>query len=191
MKTGNQKGVIMFKRISAITIISLLAACSSSGDKQPEAPVTESQGRQPVTGDSTSKPPPGPDTNRITTVTPPQLDELTTGVLAKRSVYFDLDSFEVKPEYRSLVEAHASFLRKNPGRKVVVEGNTDERGSREYNLSLGQKRAEAVKKMLVLLGVPESQLEAVSFGEEKPKAQGKDEAAFAENRRGDLSYRAR
>ncbi len=181
----------MFKHLTAITVISLLAACSSSGDKQPEAPVTESHGRQPVTGGPGTKPPPAPDTNRITTVTPPQVDELTTGVLAKRSVYFDLDSYEVKAEYRSLVEAHAAFLRKNPGRKVVVEGNTDERGSREYNLSLGQKRAEAVKKMLVLLGVPESQLEAVSFGEEKPKAQGKDESAYAENRRGDLSYRAR
>jgi peptidoglycan-associated lipoprotein len=180
----------MLKRVSVITIISLLAACSSSGDKQPEAPVTENQGRPPVTSDTT-KPPPAADTGRISTVTPPQVDELTTGVLAKRSVYFDLDSFEVKPEYRSLVEAHAAFLRKNPGRKVVVEGNTDERGSREYNLSLGQKRAEAVKRMLVLLGVPESQLEAVSFGEEKPKAQGKDDAAYAENRRGDLSYRAR
>ena len=178
----------MFKRISAISLIAVLAACSSTGDKQPEAPVTESQGRAPVTTEA-PKPPPV-DTGRISTVTPPQVDELTTGVLAKRSIYFDLDSFEVKPEYRSLVEAHASFLRKNSGRKVVVEGNTDERGSREYNLSLGQKRAEAVKKMLVLLGVPESQLEAVSFGEEKPKAQGKDEAAFAENRRGDLSYRA-
>ena len=191
MKARNQKGVIMFKRVSAITIVSLLAACSSTGDKQPEAPVTESQGRPPVTSDAGGKPPPPADTGRISTVTPPQVDELTTGVLAKRSVYFDLDSYEVKGEYRSLVEAHAAFLRKNPGRKVVVEGNTDERGSREYNLSLGQKRAEAVKKMLVLLGVPDSQLEAVSFGEEKPKAPGKDESAYAENRRGDLSYRAR
>jgi len=189
MKARNPKGVVMFKRVSAISIIAVLAACSSTGDKQPEAPVSESQARPPATA-STPKPPPPVDTGRISTVTPPQVDELTTGVLAKRSIYFDLDSFEVKPEYRSLVEAHASFLRKNPGRKVVVEGNTDERGSREYNLSLGQKRAEAVKKMLVLLGVPDSQLEAVSFGEEKPKAQGKDETAFAENRRGDLSYRA-
>ncbi len=180
----------MFKRVSAISIIALLVACSTSGEKQPEAPVSENQGRPPMTTAEVAPKPPPVDTGRISTVTPPQVDELTTGVLAKRSIYFDLDSYEVKPEYRALVEAHASFLRKNPNRKVVVEGNTDERGSREYNLSLGQKRAEAVKKMLVLLGVPESQLEAVSFGEEKPKAQGKDEAAYAENRRGDLSYRA-
>ena len=171
----------------------LLGACSSSGDKQPEAPVTENAGRTPSPGAAAAAPPtqtPGPSTGRIETVKPQEVDELTIGVLAKRSVYFELDSFEVKQEYRSLVEAHATFLRRNPGRRVVIEGNTDERGSREYNLSLGQKRAEAVKKMLVLLGVPDSQLEAVSFGEEKPKAPGHDDAAYAENRRSDLSYRA-
>lgn len=178
----------MGRLITIIAMSALVVACSSTGDKQPEAPVTESQGRPPAP--PTTATPPPPTTGIITAVKPPPVDELTTGVLAKRSVYFDLDSYEVKPEYRSLVEAHAAFLRKNPGRKVVVEGNTDERGSREYNLSLGQKRAEAVKKMLVLLGVPESQLEAVSFGEEKPKAAGKDEVAYAENRRSDLSYRA-
>ena len=170
----------------------ILGACSSSGDKQPEAPVTENAGRAPSPGAAAAPPTqtPGPSTGRIETVKPQGVDELTIGVLAKRSVYFELDSFEVKQEYRSLVEAHATFLRRNPGRRVVIEGNTDERGSREYNLSLGQKRAEAVKKMLVLLGVPDSQLEAVSFGEEKPKAPGHDDAAYAENRRSDLSYRA-
>lgn len=182
----------MVRLLSIIALCAMVAACSSSGEKQPEAPVTERQGRAPAssTVPPAPQPPPGPTTGVITTVQPQGVDELTSGVLAKRSVYFDLDSFEVKPEYRSLVEAHAAFLRKNPGRKVVVEGNTDERGSREYNLSLGQKRAETVKKMLQLLGVPESQLEAVSFGEEKPKAPGKDDAAYAENRRSDLSYRA-
>jgi peptidoglycan-associated lipoprotein len=179
----------MIRRIaSLLSVAALAAACSSTGDKQPGAPVTEGTARPPQV--ETAPPPPPPTTGAITNVKPPPVDELTTGVLAKRSVYFDLDSFEIKPEYRSLVEAHAAFLRKNASRKVVVEGNTDERGSREYNLSLGQKRAEAVKKALVLLGVPESQLEAVSFGEEKPKAQGHDEASYAENRRSDLSYRA-
>jgi len=184
----------MVRLLSIMALGAMLAACSSSGDKQPEAPVTERQGRPPTTTTTTTapppQPPPGPTTGVITTVQPQGVDELTSGVLAKRSIYFDLDSFEVKPEYRSLVETHAAFLRKNPGRRVVVEGNTDERGSREYNLSLGQKRAEAVKKMLQLLGVPEAQLEAVSFGEEKPKAPGKDDAAYADNRRSDLSYRA-
>ena len=167
----------------------LLAACTSTGERQAEAPVRDGQTTAPQTTQQDTKPP-AADTGRISTVKPPPVDELTSGILKERSVYFDLDSYEIKEQYRGLVEAHAAFLRKNPGRKVVVEGNTDERGSREYNLSLGQKRAEAVKKMLQLLGVPESQLEAVSFGEEKPKAPGHDEAAYAQNRRSDLSYRA-
>ena len=178
------------KRSLSIAVALLVAACSSTGDRQTPAPVTENQGSAPVT---TPPPPPvtgGPATTTIRTVQPPGVDELNVGILAKRSIYFDLDKYDVREEFRPVVEAHADYLRKNPGRKVVVEGNTDERGSREYNLSLGQKRAEAVKKMLQLLGVPESQVEAVSFGEEKPKATGKDDASYAENRRGDLSYRA-
>ena len=108
--------------------------------------------------------------------------------LAKRSIYFDFDSFVVKDEYRPTIEAHARYLVANKGRKVVLQGNTDERGSREYNLALGQKRAEAVRKALSALGVPDAQLEAVSFGEEKPKATGQDDAAYAENRRADIAY---
>ena len=180
----------MVRLLSALALAAMLAACSSSGDKQADAPIKDADARVPSPPLQAQNELPKPDTRSITTVTPPIVDELTTGVLAKRSIYFELDSYEVKGEYRTIVEAHANFLRKNPGRKVVIEGNTDERGSREYNLSLGQKRAEAVKKMLVLLGVPDAQLEAVSFGEEKPKALGKDDAAYAENRRGDLSYRA-
>ena len=183
----------MVRLLSILAIGTVLAACSSSGDRQGEAPVIEKQGSTPIASvPDKSQSDASSQTGVIKPVTPPPLDELAagTGMLAKRSIYFDLDSFDVKPEFRPIVEAHATYLRKNPGRKVVVEGNTDERGSREYNLSLGQKRAEAVKKMLSLLGVPESQLEAVSFGEEKPKAVGKDDASYAENRRGDLSYRA-
>jgi peptidoglycan-associated lipoprotein len=110
------------------------------------------------------------------------------GVLAKRSVYFDYDSFIVKDEFKPVVEAHAQYLAANKGRKIVIQGNTDERGGREYNLALGQKRAEAVRKSLSVLGVSETQMEAVSFGKEKPKANGSDEAAWAENRRADLAY---
>jgi len=110
------------------------------------------------------------------------------GVLAKRSIYFDFDSYIVKDEFKGVVEAHAKYLVAHKDRKVVIQGNTDERGGREYNLALGQKRAEAVRKAMALLGVPESQIEAVSFGKEKPKAQGSDEAAYAENRRSDISY---
>ena len=110
--------------------------------------------------------------------------------LSQRSIYFDLDQFEVKAEYQGLVNNHAKYLTANRGYKVLIQGNTDERGSREYNLSLGQKRADAVKRSLVLLGVQEGQIESVSLGEEKPKNPGQGEAAWAENRRADILYRA-
>ena len=108
--------------------------------------------------------------------------------LSKRSIYFDFDSFAIKDEYRPVVETHARYLVANRGRKIVIQGNTDERGSREYNLALGQKRAEAVRRALAALGVTDKQMEAVSFGEERPRASGSDEAAFAENRRADIAY---
>ncbi len=110
--------------------------------------------------------------------------------LSQRSIYFDLDKYEVKDEYKDLVAAHAKYLTTNKGFKVLLQGNTDERGSREYNLSLGQKRAEAVKRSLTLLGVRDDQIESVSLGEEKPKNPGHDESAWAENRRADILYRA-
>ena len=106
-----------------------------------------------------------------------------------RLVYFDYDSFEIKPESQSIIEAHARFLRANTQRKVSLEGHTDERGGREYNLALGQKRAEAVRRALALLGVADGQMEAVSFGKEKPAVLGSDEAAWAQNRRVEIAYR--
>lgn len=108
--------------------------------------------------------------------------------MSRRSIYFDFDSFVIREEFRPVIEVHARFLAANRDRKVVVQGNTDDRGSREYNLALGQKRAEAVRRALVAVGVAEDQIEAVSFGEEKPKALGNDEASWAENRRADLAY---
>lgn len=111
-----------------------------------------------------------------------------TGMLAKRSVYFDFDSYVVKDEFKPVIEAHSQYLIKNADRKVVIQGNTDERGGSEYNLALGQKRAEAVRLLLNRLGVPDAQIEAVSFGKEKPKATGSNEAAWAENRRADIAY---
>ena len=111
-----------------------------------------------------------------------------TGMLGKRSVYFDFDSYVVKDEFKPVIEAHSQYLIKNTDRKIVIQGNTDERGGSEYNLALGQKRAEAVRRALNLLGVADSQIEAVSFGKEKPKATGSNEAAWAENRRADIAY---
>jgi peptidoglycan-associated lipoprotein len=114
---------------------------------------------------------------------------LKTGILGQRSIYFALDRYDVAEEYRELIATHARFLVDNRNFKVLVQGNTDERGSHEYNLSLGQKRAEAVKQMLLLLGVREDQVEAVSLGEEKPVAEGHSEEAWARNRRADILYR--
>lgn len=109
--------------------------------------------------------------------------------LDSNAVYFDFDSYTVKPEFMPVVETHARNMLANPNRHVTVEGNTDNRGSREYNLALGQKRSEAVKQRLQLLGVPTSRIEAVSFGREKPRALGDTEEAWAQNRRADIVYR--
>jgi len=106
-----------------------------------------------------------------------------------RIVYFDYDSYVIRPEFQSLIEGHARFLKANQARKLMIEGNTDQRGGREYNLALGQKRAEAVRRALALLGVPDSQMEAVSFGKEKPAVDAMNEDAYAQNRRAELVYR--
>lgn len=111
-----------------------------------------------------------------------------SSVLAKRSIYFDLDSYVVKDEYKSVIDAHGKYLISRPDRKIFIQGNTDERGGSEYNLALGQKRADAVRRALSLQGVPDSQMEAVSFGKEKPRAQGSSEEAWKENRRADIVY---
>jgi peptidoglycan-associated lipoprotein len=118
------------------------------------------------------------------------VDELNNpnSPLAKRSIYFDFDSYAVKDDYQPLLQAHAQYLKGHPQRHVLIQGNTDERGTSEYNLALGQKRAEAVRRALALLGVNDSQMEAVSLGKEKPVATGHDEASWAQNRRADLVY---
>ena len=159
----------------------LIAACSSTpeGGDQSGAPVESRAGGPSVATVTTG----GVDGGRLPAVlTDPK------SILSKRSVYFDYDSYEVKAEYKDLVTAHAKFLTENRQFRMLIQGNTDERGSREYNLALGQKRADAIKKMMALLGAREDQLEAVSLGEEKPKNEGHGEAAWAENRRGDLLY---
>lgn len=164
--------------LTAALIAALVAGCSSSptGPEQSGAPVESRTGVTPVVA------------GNVQGVRLPA--ELTDpkSILSKRSVYFDYDSFEVKAEFKELVAAHARFLANNRQFKILIQGNTDERGSREYNLALGQKRAEALKKMLVLLGAREDQVESVSLGEEKPKNEGHDEAAWAENRRADILY---
>lgn len=158
----------------------LIAGCSST----PDAP---EQGGAPVEGRG------GPSVATVTAggLNSNALPAILTdpkSILSKRSVYFDYDKYDVRAEYKDLVTAHAKFLADNRQFKMLVQGNTDERGSREYNLALGQKRADAIKKMLTLLGAREEQVESVSLGEEKPKNEGQNEAAWAENRRGDMLY---
>jgi peptidoglycan-associated lipoprotein len=108
--------------------------------------------------------------------------------LFEKSVYFGLDEYIVQTKYQKMLSAHASFLKAHPNQKIIIQGNTDDRGTAEYNLALGQRRSDAVRKSLNLMGVPDAQMEAVSFGKEKPKAEGDNEAAWAENRRADIVY---
>ncbi len=109
-------------------------------------------------------------------------------ILSQREIFFEYDSFVVPEKYKRLIEAQANYLTANRNAKVTLHGHADERGSREYNIALGQKRSDAVKQMMTLLGVQEIQIETVSFGEEKPKNLGHDEASWAENRRVDIVH---
>jgi len=106
-----------------------------------------------------------------------------------RSVYYEFDRSEIKADSTKVIDANAQYLREHPELKVKVEGNADERGSREYNLALGQRRADAVQKRMTILGIPSDRIETVSYGKEKPKAVGHDESAWSENRRSDILYR--
>ena len=172
----------------------LLSACAGSPpDEQAGAAVEDRKPNAVSNSGAQTKPVPPGQVARVdlTQGTPPagySILKDPKSILSKRSVYFDLDSFTIRDEFKPLVEAHAKYLRENPAAKMLIQGNTDERGSREYNLALGQKRADAMKKMLILLGAREEQVESVSLGEEKPKAQGSSDEAFAENRRDDILY---
>lgn len=165
-----------------------LAACTST-QLEKDAAAIERRGDTTVDPNAA-----GSATGGVSNVAPvvtEQVDPLQdpASPLARRSVYFQFDSFVVQPDYQPVVETHARYLTSNPGRHVVLEGNTDESGSREYNLALGQKRADAVRRALAGLGVTESQMESISFGEEKPRALGTDDTSMAENRRVDINYR--
>lgn len=161
-------------------LVSLLAACSSQEVKeQPKAPV---ETRMPADGGASTSGAQG-----AGVAVNPLKDP--NNILSKRSVFYDFDKFDIKDEYKPMVEAHAKYLNGNKGANVVVIGNCDERGSREYNIALGHKRAQSVGKMMSVLGVGEKQVEMVSFGEEKPRATCHDESCWKENRRSDITYR--
>lgn len=172
--------------LSAITAAVLLAGCASSVKLDEGAPV-ETRTPAATSGSASSGAQAGTGQSSVATVDLGAAGTLPAGV--GRVVYFDFDSFVVKDDYRSVVEAHAKVLNAARQKRMAIEGHTDERGGREYNLALGQKRAEAVQKSLQLLGVAEGQVEAVSLGEERPAAQGSDEAAWAKNRRAELKDR--
>lgn len=121
-------------------------------------------------------------------ITTPGAHKDPASPLAQRVIYFEFDSAVIDPRYQPVIDVHATYLKANPGFKVILQGHADERGSREYNLALGQRRAESVRQALSLLGVPDGQMEAVSFGEEKPAVQGSNEEAWRMNRRTEIHY---
>ena len=179
----------MIKRFTlALSVVALMAGCSS-GVKLDDVPV-EDKNASSTLGTNGGANTGNTGQSGVTGVDLSQSANNGAGpVGVSRIVYFDYDSYVIKSEFQSLIEAHSRFIKAAPGRKVMIEGHTDDRGGREYNLALGQKRAEAVRRSLGLLGVPDSQVEAVSFGKEKPAAQGTTEDARAQNRRAELSYR--
>ena len=175
------------------TAAALLGACATpSTPPAPPAPVvqrsvTPPPGPAPAPAPTPVQPTPAPQSNVTTVTLPAHLDpksDISTG----RSVYFDFDDAKLKAEFTPLIERHGRYLAANSKLTLRVEGNTDERGSAEYNLAPGQKRAEAVRKALSFVGVPEARIEAVSWGKERPRAAGHDESSWGQNRRADLQY---
>ena len=174
-----------------VLMVSLLAACASTQapDSQPPAAVEDRGAGKPAATPRPveTRPIGGVDlTGRPGTGASALKDP--NNILSKRSVYYEFDKYDVKDEYKPMIEAHARYLRENGATRMLIQGNTDERGSREYNIALGQRRSESVKRMLLLLGGREDQIEAVSLGEEKPRATGAGEEAWAQNRRSDMLY---
>ncbi len=168
----------MKKLIISIVLLNLLAACASEKPKEVEAPA-------PTPAPVVAAPEAAPAPAAVVEVDP--LND-QSNILAKRSFYYPFDVSAVQDTDKPAVAAHAKYLSEHADRKVRLEGNADERGSNEYNLALGQRRADGVKKMLVLGGAKASQIETASYGEEKPKASGHDETSWSQNRRTDIKY---
>lgn len=165
----------MKKLLISIVLLNLLAACASEKPKEAAAPAPA-----PAAAPAAA-PAPAP------AVAVDPLND-PNSILAKRSVYFPFDVSAVQEDDKPIVLAHAKYLSEHPDRKVRVEGNCDERGSKEYNLALGQRRADSVKKMMVLAGAKSSQIETISYGEEKPRCTEHNEACWKQNRRSDIKY---
>jgi peptidoglycan-associated lipoprotein len=173
-----------------VLAVSLLAACAgtqTTGSQPPAAVEDRGVGKPAAAQPVEARPIGGVDISGRPAAGASALKD-PNNILSKRSVFYEFDKYDVKDEYKPMIEAHARYLRENAGTKMLIQGNTDERGSREYNVALGQRRAESVKRMLLLLGGREEQIEAVSLGEEKPRAAGSSEEAWAQNRRSDMLY---
>lgn len=169
------------RKLLGISLIVLLSACASQTTQPEVDDLTAGAGSGSGSGDLM-----GSGSGR-----PSYFSQLQdpNSILSQRSVYYEYDSYTVKGEYRELVLSHARFLRDTPDASVILQGNTDDRGSREYNLALGQRRADSVKNMMTLAGARDGQIESVSLGEEKPRALGHGESAWSQNRRTDIIYR--
>ena len=163
------------RKILSIALVVLLSACANK-TINPDGGEGSQANKGAMSGENASASP---------TVNP-LVDP--TNILSKRSIYFEFDEYAVSDKYKSMVLSHARYLRDNSNLNIRIQGNTDERGSREYNLALGQRRADSVKKVMTLAGTQDSQIESVSYGEEKPRAAGHNEASWTENRRVDIRY---
>jgi len=178
----------MIRLILAISVAASLAACSTP-IKLDNVPVEDRSSTTPAgsVGTAGSSPAGGQSTVARVNTSQPNSDAMSS--VAGRTVYFDFDSSVIRPEFQGIIEASAKRIQSDNAQKLAIEGHTDERGGREYNLALGQKRADAVRRALTLLGVPESRMESVSFGKEKPAVVGSTEAAMEKNRRAEISIR--
>ena len=181
---------VHFSLLSALTLSLTLVGCGSNVKLNDVA--VEDRSGAPTAASPTPAPAAAPAAagRAVAPVEIRSADSAAAGPAGvARVIYFDYDSFTVRSEFQPAVDAHSRFLTSNKAGKIAIEGHTDERGGREYNLALGQKRAEAVRRSMTLLGVAESQIEAVSLGEEKPAQTGSTEEAYARNRRAELNYR--
>ena len=169
----------MKKAIFPAIALALLYGCASTPTEEAKPGTPTPSATTPAPGAAAASP------SAPTTV---PIEQTPSDLLSKRSVFYDYDKYDIKDEYRPILQAHAKNLAANRGKKMLVQGNCDERGSREYNIALGQRRAEGVKRTLLLMGAAGSQIEAVSLGEEKPRCSDHSETCWSQNRRGDMLY---
>src|SRR5262252_6452573 len=169
----------MKKALFSALAVALMYGCASTPETKPAEPQA-----------TPAQPPAAPPAAEVKPLPPAAMqgESLKEGTLARRSVFYDLDKYDVKDEYRPLLQAHGKYLAEHASAKMLVQGNCDERGSREYNVALGQRRSEGVKRMLVLMGATDSQVEPVSLGEEKPRCNEHAEGCWSQNRRSDMLY---